>query len=103
MAHGLREAPQDHPVGDDMILYVHIRREMGAYHVVEGYHTEQNPEVNQHANKDMRLELLDADQVMEELENGCQLEPHEDAADARLDLFAVLVELEESIIEIASV
>jgi hypothetical protein len=86
-----------------MILYVHIRREMGAYHVVEGYHTEQNPEVNQHANKDMRLELLDADQVMEELENGCQLEPHEDAADARLDLFAVLVELEESIIEIASV
>jgi hypothetical protein len=51
----------------------------------------------------MRLELLDADQVMEELKHGCQLEPLEDAADARLDLFAVLVELEESIIEIARV
>jgi hypothetical protein len=47
----------------------------------------------------MGLELLDADQVMQELEHGCQLEPHEDAADARLDLFAVLVELEESIVE----
>jgi hypothetical protein len=47
----------------------------------------------------MGLELLDADQVMEELEHGCQLEPLEDAADARLDLFAVLVELEESIVE----
>ena len=47
----------------------------------------------------MRLELLDADQVMEELKHGCQLEPLEDAADARLDLFAVLVELEESIVE----
>jgi len=50
----------------------------------------------------MGLQLLDADQVMQELDNGCQLEPHEDAADARLDLFAVLVELEEPIVERAS-
>ena len=50
----------------------------------------------------MCLELLDADQVMKELEHGCQLEPHEDAANARLDLFAALVELEESIVERAS-
>ena len=75
---------------------------MGAYLVVESDHTEQNPEVNQHANEDMGLQLLDADQVMQELDNGCQLEPHEDAADARLDLFAVLVELEEPIVERAS-
>lgn len=50
----------------------------------------------------MRLELLDAHQVMQELENGCQLEPHEDAADARLDLFAALVELEEFIVKRSS-
>ena len=75
---------------------------MGAYLIVEGDHTEQNPEVNQHANEDMGLQLLDADQVMQELDNGCQLEPHEDATDARLDLFAVLVVLEELIVEGAS-
>ena len=73
-----------------------LERERGTYLVVVGDHTEQNPEVNQHANEDMGLELLDADQVMQELDHGCQLEPHEDAADARLDLFAALVELEES-------
>jgi len=72
---------------------------MGAYLVVEGDHTEKNPQVNQHANEDMRLELLDADQVMEELEHGCQLEPHEYAADTRLDLFVALIELVESIVE----
>jgi hypothetical protein len=72
---------------------------MGAYLVVESDHTEQNPEVNQHANEDMGLQLLDADQVMQELDNWCQLEPHEDAADARLDLFAALVVLEELIVE----
>ena len=74
---------------------------MGAYLVVEGDHTEQNPEVNQHANEDMRLELLDADQVMHELEHGCQLEPHEDGPDARLDLFVGLVKLVESIVDSA--
>lgn len=72
---------------------------MGAYRVIEGDHTEQNPEVDQHANEDMRLEFLDADQVMQELDYGCQLEPHEDAADARLDLLAALIELEESKVE----
>ena len=74
---------------------------MGAYWVVEGDNTEQNPEVNQHANEDMRLELLDTDQVMQELEHGCQLEPHEDAPDARLDICFALVKLVESVVESA--
>ena len=102
MAQGLRETPQDNPVSDEIILYMYIRRgEMGASWIVEGDHTEQNPEVNQHANEDMCLELLDADQVMQELKHGCQLEPHEDAPDARLDLFVALVKLVESVVESA--
>ncbi len=76
---------------------------MGAYLVVVGDHTEQNPQVNQHANEDMCLELLDANQVMQELDHGGQLEPHEDAADARLDVFAALVELKEFIVKRSSI
>ncbi len=52
------------------------------YFFVELNDTEKDPDVDEHANKDMSLHLLYTYDVIHQLEKRCQFKPHKDLFDA---------------------
>lgn len=86
MADYFVEAPQYHPVyHQDILFFIPlIISLLSTYTLVELDDTEEDPEVDEHADEDVRLHLLYSYDVVHELEEGRQLEPHEDLLDAAL-------------------